>query len=93
MEPIAFFTTASGLLVVYAYFLITSRDPTYQDFMERLFLSRQRKLYAAQKFDLERSTVGVPWKAITLTIPSFMACDATGTEVSPLLSEASQCTL
>ncbi|XP_066360015.1 calcium uniporter protein 6, mitochondrial-like [Miscanthus floridulus] len=54
MEPIAFFTTASGLLVGYAYFLITSRDPTYQDFMERLFLSRQKKLCAAQKFDMER---------------------------------------
>ncbi|CAL4897119.1 unnamed protein product [Urochloa decumbens] len=54
MEPIAFFTTASGLLVGYAYFLITSRDPTYQDFMERLFLSRQRKLCATQKFDMER---------------------------------------
>jgi len=54
MEPIAFFTTASGLLVGYAYFLITSRDPTYQDFMERLFLSRQRKLCAAQKFNMER---------------------------------------
>lgn len=54
MEPIAFFTTASGLLVGYAYFLITSRDPTYQDFMERLFLSRQRKLCAGQKFDMER---------------------------------------
>ncbi|KAG0519887.1 hypothetical protein BDA96_08G025200 [Sorghum bicolor] len=54
MEPIAFFTTASGLLVGYAYFLITSRDPTYQDFMERLFLSRQKKLCAAKKFDMER---------------------------------------
>ncbi|KAF8671274.1 hypothetical protein HU200_049983 [Digitaria exilis] len=34
------------------------RDKAYlhpeKDFMERLFLSRQRKLYAAQKFDLER---------------------------------------
>ena len=54
MEPIAFFTTASGLLVGYAYFLITSRDPTYRDFMESLFLSRQKKLCAAQKFDMER---------------------------------------
>ncbi|TVU27215.1 hypothetical protein EJB05_29811, partial [Eragrostis curvula] len=54
MEPVAFFTTASGLLVGYAYFLITSRDPTYQDFMERLFSSRQRKLCAMQKFDMER---------------------------------------
>ncbi|KAL6870609.1 hypothetical protein ACP4OV_014457 [Aristida adscensionis] len=54
MEPIAFFTTASGLLVGYAYFLITSRDPTYQDFMERLFLSRHKKLCATHKFNMER---------------------------------------
>ncbi|XP_015697892.2 calcium uniporter protein 6, mitochondrial-like [Oryza brachyantha] len=54
MEPIAFFTTASGLLVGYAYFLITSRDPTYQDFMERLFLSRHRKLCARHRFDMEK---------------------------------------
>uniref|UniRef100_A0A0D9XNK4 Calcium uniporter protein C-terminal domain-containing protein n=1 Tax=Leersia perrieri TaxID=77586 RepID=A0A0D9XNK4_9ORYZ len=54
MEPIAFFTTASGLLVGYAYFLITSRDPTYQDFMERLYLSRHRKLCAKHSFDLEK---------------------------------------
>uniref|UniRef100_J3NAX8 Calcium uniporter protein C-terminal domain-containing protein n=1 Tax=Oryza brachyantha TaxID=4533 RepID=J3NAX8_ORYBR len=54
MEPIAFFTTASGLLVGYAYFLITSRDPTYQDFTERLFLSRHRKLCARHRFDMEK---------------------------------------
>ncbi|VAI15953.1 unnamed protein product [Triticum turgidum subsp. durum] len=54
MEPIAFFTTASGLLVSYTYFLVTSRDPTYQDFMERLFLSRRRKLCAKHRFDMER---------------------------------------
>uniref|UniRef100_A0A0E0BEQ4 Calcium uniporter protein C-terminal domain-containing protein n=1 Tax=Oryza glumipatula TaxID=40148 RepID=A0A0E0BEQ4_9ORYZ len=54
MEPIAFFTTASGLLVGYAYFLITSRDPTYEDFMERLYLSRHRKLCAKNSFDMEK---------------------------------------
>ncbi|XP_061344897.1 calcium uniporter protein 6, mitochondrial-like [Gastrolobium bilobum] len=54
MEPIAFFTTTSGLVIGYAYFLLTSRDPTYQDFMKRLFLSRQRKLFKRQNFDLER---------------------------------------
>ncbi|OAY67272.1 Calcium uniporter protein 5, mitochondrial [Ananas comosus] len=54
MEPIAFFATTSGLLVGYSYFLITSRDPTYQDFMERLFCSRQKKLYQKQNFDVER---------------------------------------
>ncbi|KQK10314.1 calcium uniporter protein 6, mitochondrial isoform X2 [Brachypodium distachyon] len=54
MEPITFFTTTTGLVVGYAYFLITSRDPTYRDFMERLFQSRQRKLIQRQNFNLER---------------------------------------
>lgn len=52
MEPIAFFATATGIVVGYAYFLITSRDPTYQDFMKRLFLSRQRKLIKKYNFDI-----------------------------------------
>ncbi|XP_027332643.1 calcium uniporter protein 5, mitochondrial-like [Abrus precatorius] len=54
MEPIAFFTTTTGLVIGYAYFLFTSRDPTYQDFMKRLFLSRQRKLHKRYKFDVDR---------------------------------------
>ncbi|CAN7052906.1 unnamed protein product [Brassica rapa subsp. trilocularis] len=54
MEPITFFTTATGIIVGYGYFLMTSRDPTYQDFMKRLFLSRQRKLLKSRKFDVER---------------------------------------
>ncbi|KAJ6856055.1 calcium uniporter protein 6 [Populus alba x Populus x berolinensis] len=31
MEPIAFFGTAGSIVIGYAYFLITARDPTYQD--------------------------------------------------------------
>ncbi|KAJ0807543.1 putative calcium uniporter protein [Helianthus annuus] len=54
MEPIAFFATTSGIIVGYAYFLITSRDPTYQDFMKRLFLSRRKKLMKKHNFDVER---------------------------------------
>ncbi|KAF8716825.1 hypothetical protein HU200_025922 [Digitaria exilis] len=54
MEPITFFTTTTGLVVGYAYFLITSRDPTYRDFMERMFESRQKKLIQRQNFNLER---------------------------------------
>ncbi|KAL3531007.1 hypothetical protein ACH5RR_010329 [Cinchona calisaya] len=54
MEPIAFFTTATGIVIGYAYFLFTSRDPTYQDFMQRLFLSRQRKLIKKYNFDIEK---------------------------------------
>ncbi|GJU64140.1 calcium uniporter protein 6, mitochondrial-like protein [Tanacetum coccineum] len=54
MEPITFFTTSAGLIVGYAYFLYTSKDPSYQDLMKRLFLSRQRKLIKRYKFDAER---------------------------------------
>lgn len=54
MEPVTFFATASGLLVGYAYFLFTSRDPSYQDMMQRLFLSRQRKLLKKHNFDVNR---------------------------------------
>ncbi|XP_010544122.1 PREDICTED: calcium uniporter protein 6, mitochondrial-like [Tarenaya hassleriana] len=54
MEPIAFFATATGIIVGYGYFLVTSRDPSYQDFLKRLFISRQRKLLKRYKFDVER---------------------------------------
>ncbi|KAI9118672.1 hypothetical protein K1719_011004 [Acacia pycnantha] len=54
MEPVAFFTTTTGLIIGYAYFLITSRDPTYRDFMKRLFISRQKKLFKKKNFDVER---------------------------------------
>ncbi|KAG5081169.1 hypothetical protein GLYMA_02G238500v4 [Glycine max] len=54
MEPITYFTTSTGLVVGYAYFLFTSRDPTYQDFMKRLFFSRQRKLHMRYNFDVDR---------------------------------------
>eukprot|EP01018_Ginkgo_biloba_P004700 Gb_23230 [translate_table: standard] len=54
MEPIAFFATTGGLLIGYMYFLLTSRDPTYQDLRKRLFLSKQRKLIKKRKFDVNR---------------------------------------
>ncbi|KAK3039852.1 hypothetical protein RJ639_028245 [Escallonia herrerae] len=56
MEPITFFTTTTGIVIGYAYFLFTSRDPSYQDLMKRLFLSRQRKLIKKHNFDLDRFT-------------------------------------
>ncbi|WVY90440.1 hypothetical protein V8G54_035954 [Vigna mungo] len=54
MEPITYFTTSTGLVVGYAYFLFTSRDPTYQDFMKRLFHSRQKILHKNYNFDVDR---------------------------------------
>ncbi|KAL2620527.1 hypothetical protein R1flu_000732 [Riccia fluitans] len=54
MEPVAFFLTTAGLIAGYTYFLITARDPSYQDFRKRLFLSKQRKLFKKMNFDFER---------------------------------------
>ncbi|XP_059659925.1 calcium uniporter protein 6, mitochondrial-like [Cornus florida] len=54
MEPIAFFTTSTGIIIGYAYFLFTSRDPTYQDLLKRLLVSRQKKLIKKHNFDVER---------------------------------------
>ncbi|CAM6109901.1 unnamed protein product [Calypogeia fissa] len=54
MEPIAFFVGSAGLIIGYTYFLFTARDPTYKDFMERLFRSRQLKLFKKKKFDYLR---------------------------------------
>lgn len=54
MEPVAFFGTTSGLVVGYAYFLFTAKDPTYQDLMQSLFSSRQRKLFKKHNFDINR---------------------------------------
>ncbi|XP_043702493.1 calcium uniporter protein 6, mitochondrial-like [Telopea speciosissima] len=54
MEPIAFFSTTAGLLIGYTYFMFTSRDPTYQDMMERLFLSRRKKMFKKYNFDVDR---------------------------------------
>ncbi|KAK6913215.1 Calcium uniporter protein, C-terminal [Dillenia turbinata] len=54
MEPIAFFTTTTGIVIGYAYFLFTSRDPTYQDMMKRLLVSRQRTLFKKHDFNVDR---------------------------------------
>ncbi|KAI3450174.1 hypothetical protein Pfo_006839 [Paulownia fortunei] len=54
MEPIAFFTTTAGIVIGYAYFMFTSRDPSYQDLLKRLFLLRQRKLIKRHNFDVQR---------------------------------------
>ncbi|CAH2046772.1 unnamed protein product [Thlaspi arvense] len=77
MEPITFFTTATGIIVGYAYFLLTSRDPTYQDFMKRLFLSRQRKLLKSRKFDVERfKELEKKWKMTSSSSSWSASCHA-----------------
>eukprot|EP01018_Ginkgo_biloba_P024209 Gb_18222 [translate_table: standard] len=54
VAPITFFATTTILLVGYAYFLATSRNLSCQDFMTRLYLAKQKKLFRKRKFDVER---------------------------------------
>ncbi|KAK4741131.1 hypothetical protein SAY87_024719 [Trapa incisa] len=56
MEPITFFCASAGLVIGYAYFLFTSRDPSYEDVMQRLFCSRQKRLMKRHNFNLDRFT-------------------------------------
>ncbi|KAK4857915.1 hypothetical protein QYF36_008178 [Acer negundo] len=53
-SPIAYFYTVIGIVLGYSYFLFTGRYPTYSDLLERLFLSRQRKLFQKHNFDVNR---------------------------------------
>ncbi|KAG9149353.1 hypothetical protein Leryth_003330 [Lithospermum erythrorhizon] len=82
MEPIAFFTASTGIVIGYAYFLFTSRDPTYQDFMKRLFLSRQRKLIERHNFDVRRF-VELHQKCKSPRISTVCARRQMGIEVEP----------
>ncbi|KAL0389184.1 UNVERIFIED_CONTAM: Calcium uniporter protein 5, mitochondrial, partial [Sesamum calycinum] len=48
MEPIAFFTTSAGIVIGYAYFMFTSRDPSYQDLAQEVML-RGRKAHSEEE--------------------------------------------
>ena len=54
MEPIAYFVTTFNLLVGYAFFMVTSREPNYQDVGRTLFSSKQQKLIRKRNFDIDR---------------------------------------
>ncbi|ESW13987.1 hypothetical protein PHAVU_008G243500 [Phaseolus vulgaris] len=54
MEPITYFTAASFFVIGYGYSMFTSRDPTYQDLIKRLFYTRQKILCKNYNFDAVR---------------------------------------
>ncbi|CAN1324282.1 Calcium uniporter protein 2, mitochondrial [Linum perenne] len=54
MEPICFYVTSIYVMAGYAFFLRTSREPTFEGFFQSRFLAKQRKLMKNHKFDLER---------------------------------------
>eukprot|EP00249_Psilotum_nudum_P013254 c24241_g1_i1 orf=320-1132(+) len=54
MEPITFFVTSGGFIVCYAYFLITSREPTYEDFAKSVFHAEHQKLIERKHFNSKK---------------------------------------
>ncbi|XP_051197624.1 uncharacterized protein [Lolium perenne] len=53
-EPLDLTIAGIQLIICYGYFLHTSSNPTLQDFRQRLFLARRRKLCAKHRFDIDR---------------------------------------
>ncbi|MCL7035285.1 hypothetical protein MKW94_005856 [Papaver nudicaule] len=54
MEPICFFVTSVYFMAGYAFFLRTSKDPSFEGFFQSRFGAKQKKLIKFYKFDVER---------------------------------------
>ncbi|KAF3784009.1 Calcium uniporter protein 2 [Nymphaea thermarum] len=54
MEPICFYVTSAYFMAGYAFFLRTSRDPSFEGFFASRLESKQRRLMRRKNFDLAR---------------------------------------
>ncbi|KAF5739401.1 hypothetical protein HS088_TW12G00606 [Tripterygium wilfordii] len=54
MEPICFFATSLHFGIGYLFFLTTSTEPTFEGFFRRRFEAKQKKLFKAHNFDIEK---------------------------------------
>lgn len=54
MEPICFFVTTLYFMAGYAFFLRTSRDPSFEGFFESRLEAKRKRLMKARKFDIVR---------------------------------------
>lgn len=54
MEPICFYVTSFYCMAGYAFFLRTSKEPTYEGFFHSRFTAKQKKLMKLHNFDLQR---------------------------------------
>lgn len=54
MEPICFYVTSIYCMAGYAFFLRTSKEPSFEGFFQSRFKSKQKRLMKAHNFDLER---------------------------------------
>ncbi|CAN8284053.1 unnamed protein product [Cochlearia groenlandica] len=54
MEPICFYVTSVYFMAGYAFFLRTSKEPSFEGFYQSRFEAKQRKLMNRYEFDFER---------------------------------------
>ncbi|XP_010254955.1 PREDICTED: calcium uniporter protein 2, mitochondrial-like [Nelumbo nucifera] len=54
MEPICFYVTSIYFMLGYAFFLKTSRDPSFEGFFESRFSAKQQRLMRNKNFDMQR---------------------------------------
>ncbi|KAG1341805.1 calcium uniporter protein 2, mitochondrial [Cocos nucifera] len=54
MEPICFYVTSLYFMAGYAFFLRTSRDPSFEGFFESRFAAKQKRLMKARNFDINK---------------------------------------
>ena len=54
MEPICFYVTSMYFMAGYAFFLRTSKEPSFEGFFQSRFSAKQKKLMKLHNFDVER---------------------------------------
>ncbi|XP_072964016.1 calcium uniporter protein 2, mitochondrial-like [Typha angustifolia] len=54
MEPICFYVTSIYFMAGYAFFLRTSKDPSFEGFFENRLAAKQRRLMRVSNFDIDR---------------------------------------
>ncbi|KAI3462817.1 hypothetical protein Pfo_019480 [Paulownia fortunei] len=54
MEPICYYVTSMYFMGGYAFFLRTSKDPSFEGFFQSRSSAKQKRLMKAQNFDVER---------------------------------------
>lgn len=56
MEPICFYVTSTYFMAGYAFFLRTSKEPTFEGLYKSRFEAKQRRLIKMLDFDIDRFT-------------------------------------
>ncbi|THU73375.1 hypothetical protein C4D60_Mb04t22170 [Musa balbisiana] len=54
MEPICFYLTSIYFMAGYAFFIRTSKEPSFEGFFTSRFATKQKRLMKARNFDLTR---------------------------------------